>query len=262
MKRYFSVLGSFIRNNLIRDMEFRGHFVMLLFMDLFWVGFQIVLVQIYFQYTDSILGWNRGEIFLLVGFFRFVKGLVDVFARRNIFNIPDYMVTRGNLDLVLTKPVNSAFLVSFRYQEFSDLGSFVGGLAIIIYSFFSGVVSSSFLVILQLLFLSVFAALAFYALLFLFSTVSFFIPKLSALRPYYDLLSNFFRYPADVFTGGRFLNETFLIPLVVVTTLPVRILLGRASLTLIGVEILIVSLLVFAAYRFWNFGLKHYTSAN
>lgn len=243
-------------------MEFRGNFIMLLFLDIFWVFFQIVVVQIYFQYTDSILGWGRGEVFLLVGFFRLVKGMVDVLVRRNLFNIPDYMVTKGNLDLVLTKPVNSAFLVSLRYQSFSDFGSFVGGLLVVVYAFATGVVTVSFLAIVQLFFFAAFASVAFYALLFMFTTLSFFVPRLTALRPYYDLLSNLLRYPSEIFTGGKFLNEAFLLPLIVITTLPIRILLGRASLALVGIEIIVVTILFIAAYKFWNFALKHYSSAS
>lgn len=240
-------------------MEFRTNFFILLGLDIFWAFFQIFLVTIFFSYTDSIAGWTKYQAFFIVGFFRFVKGVFDVVIRQNLFGFSDW-ITRGDFDYLLTRPIDTMFLASTRYHVFSDIGSFVGGVVILIY-----VVPLLHVSLLQIFFMGIMATLSFvclYSLVLLFATLAFFVTRLSAMKPYYDLISNTARFPGDIFTKGTLMGEAFLLPFIAIATIPARLITGKSGPDAVLLEFVIAVSLLIIARRFWSFALRHYSSAS
>ncbi len=261
MQRYLNIFLHYLKNNLIRELEFRENFIILLIVDTFWVAFQLFLIETFFGYTDSLLGWKKYELFFLVGFFRIVKGMMDVFIRPNLIRFPNIILT-GGLDIYLTKPINSMFQVSVRYHQFSDIGSFVGGVAAIIYTLVRFHLALDPIQILMFLTLSLFSVTVFYCLFFLFTTMAIYMPRLTALKPYYDLISSTMRYPGEIFTRGSRVGELLLFPFLLIATYPVKIILSKISPTLIPLEVIATVILFIITYAFWNYSLKRYSSAS
>lgn len=116
--------------------------------------------------------------------------------------------------------------------------------------------------ILELIFLSLLAAIIFYCLFFIFATVSIYISRLTALKPTYDVMAGTMRYPGEVFTRGNRVLEIVLFPFLLVSTFPVKIILGK--LPAISSVLLILSLLVIFIFanKFWHFALRRYSSAS
>jgi ABC-2 type transport system permease protein len=89
-----------------------------------WLAYYIFSIEIIFYYTDSIAGWERGEVLLLVATLFFIDGLRYFFFYHNLKNLPSD-VTEGNLDLILTKPVDSQFWFSLRRLNFEEITLFL-----------------------------------------------------------------------------------------------------------------------------------------
>ncbi len=70
------------------------------------------------------------------------------------------------------------------------------------------------------------------------------------------------RYPVTIYRGAVRVLLTFVVPIAFVTTFPASALLGRIdqATTLIGLA-LAVGLTV-GSNRFWNFAVRHYSSAS
>jgi ABC-2 type transport system permease protein len=55
---------------------------------------------------------------------------------------------------------------------------------------------------------------------------------------------------------------TFIIPVAFVTTFPASALLGRLDSTTAWIGVLFAIVFFIASNRFWNFAIKHYSSAS
>ncbi len=70
------------------------------------------------------------------------------------------------------------------------------------------------------------------------------------------------RYPVTIYRGAVRVLLTFVVPIAFVTTFPASALLGRIdqATTLIGLALALG--LTFGSNRFWNFAVRHYSSAS
>lgn len=258
--KYPKLFLLFIRYNLIREMEFRSNFFLLVVVDIIWIFFQILLIELYFQFTSLIFGWDKPQVFVLMGLFRIVKGIVDIFFRPNINQLP-VSVNRGELDYILAKPKDSMFLVSIKRHAYTEISSIFLGAAITAYGLLMLGPLSPGKIILSL-FLLPFGVIMFYCLFFCFACLSLFIHRLEATYQYYDILSNLFRFPTD-FLGMQIRQLNFILfPLAIVATVPAKFILGKSGWdSVITMSFLSLTALVLTR-RFWFFALRRYQSAS
>ncbi|OGD09022.1 hypothetical protein A2395_01660 [Candidatus Amesbacteria bacterium RIFOXYB1_FULL_47_9] len=261
MRRYFRLLYFLAKNNLAREFEFRSYLVIRWLTDLIWVALQLILIVVFFSFSPQILGWNRYEIFMFTGLFRVIKGVFDTFARRNIHYLPEN-INRGDLDYALTRPVNSLFLMSFRYHALGETSSVVSGFIIFIWAFSQLGSGIGLIQIVSLLVLIITGVIILYCLVLGFAILSFFTTRLTALSSYYEVLSNTLRFPTDIYHRYHPLLDVILLPLVFAVTFPTKIFLNRLPAAFLFLQILAAAITLFLVYRFWRFALRHYSSAS
>jgi ABC-2 type transport system permease protein len=254
MQKYFRVSLAILKNNLIREMEFRANFLLWLFIQGVWVGLQILIVQVLFQYTDAIYGWTQPEVFMLIGMFRVSRGLFDFFVYANLTDLPD-IIDSGNLDYSLTKPISALYLASFRRHQYDQLGTFLTGIAFIAYAWPGANVPLTIILIIC-------GFVAFYSLILIISTLSFYLTKLTAIGSTHDILNTILRYPIDLLVGNRGQADVLLLPLTVIVTIPAKIVLGKAPQSWFWLEIASVVIFFLLAYGFWKYSLRRYSSAS
>jgi ABC-2 type transport system permease protein len=152
--------------------------------------------------------------------------------------------------------------MSTRYHAIGEATSIFLGLALFIYAISLGPLhlKSSTWVILPLLIFS--GVIIFYSLILLLAILSIFTTRLTALRSYYDVFSQTLRFPTDIYLGHGRIMDTLIIPLILMATLPSKIILGKVSLFYVPVQLVLTAILFIIVYRFWHFALRHYSSAS
>lgn len=261
MKRYLKLFLALYKNNFVIAMEFRSSFFIALGVTMFQILLQLWLVDIFFRYTDRILDWTRSEVFVLVGMFRVVKGIFDMFLRKNLFGFP-HLINQGDFDLILSKPVNSLFLVSLRQHVVTELSAPISGLVILIYALVAYGFNFSVLSIINIVLLNVLSLVSFYCFFAIFSTLAIFVSRLSAINEFQDVVSQTVRFPLDVLTHKSQILEILLLPLMIMFTYPVKILLGKVPAYHLVLELVFVTAIFVLLIKFWNFALKRYSSAS
>src|SRR5919199_111994 len=131
--RYFKLLAIFYRYSLLRELEYRVHFVTNVFMSFFWMAWAILSATIIFQHRDRIADWSYNEVLIVIGLFTLFFGVIDAFFRPNVSNIIE-QVRDGTFDFVLVKPVNAQFMASLRNITFWRLFDILSGLLIVVYA--------------------------------------------------------------------------------------------------------------------------------
>src|SRR3954463_6703953 len=121
LARYGSIYFELWKNSVAREMGFKSNFILWIIVELLWFGLQLAFFNVIYSHTDTIAGWSRGEVVLLVGASHFIQQLFQAFFLTNCVNLSE-LVRTGKLGFMLLLPVNTRFLVSLRTV---DLGGFV-----------------------------------------------------------------------------------------------------------------------------------------
>ncbi len=261
MKKHLNLLVTLLKQNLVREIEYRVNFIIHFLIATSWIISQILIVEIIFQFTDQIVGWTKLEIFLLIGLLRIYKGVFDTFFYRNLFSLPEF-ISRGELDYSLTRPVDSQFLISLRKFAFNHVAQILTGLLISAYALRELNINFSLSLVLTFLFVIACGIVAYYSLFLLISTLAIFTTRLTALSGIHEFASDLMRYPADFFHRRNLLLEVLIFPIALIVTIPVRILLEKGDSLILTLQLSLAFLILLLSRRFWFFALRHYSSAS
>jgi ABC-2 type transport system permease protein len=263
LARYLRVYRVMLRNSLIREMNFKLNFLLWLLVESLWFVGQLVFIEVIYNQVSSIGDWTKWQMVLLVGTHQIISQIFQAFFYLNLVNLPE-LVRTGKLDFVLLQPVDGQFLVSARHFGLDSLINAAVGIAVVVYSLGRlHLVPNSGQVALYVLTLFLGVSVH-YAIMFGLATVSFWIIKAQGLLYGYYNLINLARYPDAVFHGTVRFVFSWLVPVIVVTNVPARLLMNatRTPALLILHLTLASGLMVGASRVLWLTALRRYGSAS
>ena len=112
--KYIKLWLSFYNNSLTRDMEFKANFLGGLFIDFIYYSINFFFFTIIYSYVDSLGVFTREDVMVFLVITFLIDTVYMFLFSGNLFNMNRLMV-RGDLDYFLLKPINSQFMISFRY---------------------------------------------------------------------------------------------------------------------------------------------------
>jgi ABC-2 type transport system permease protein len=219
----------------------------------------IATIAVLFTQTESLAGWRRESVIVLLGTFQIMTGLLWAFVEPNVAWFAG-KVNGGELDDVLLQPVPSLFTVSLGGCNPWALLTLFTGIVVTV----TGVVAMS----VQLTVLNVLAfgvllgagAVLMWASRVLVASLAFWV---QGFEPdvLYGALWQMGRYPSSVYHP--------IVQRVLFTAVPVALITGAPAQALTkGVDAMTVLLTVFAAIAgvlivstVWRLGLRRYSSA-
>ena len=261
--RYLAVYRVMLRNSLIREMNFKLNFLLWIVVEALWFVGQLVFIQVIFNQVDALGDWTKWQMVLLVGTHQIISQIFQAFFYVNLTNLPE-LVRTGKLDFVLLQPIDAQFAASLRQFALDSLVSGLVGVAIVTYALFKlQVVPTPGQIVLYLttMFLGI---TIHYAILFALSTMSFWMTRSQGLIWAYFSIMNLARYPDVIFKGLIKFIFSWLVPVIVVTNVPARVLI-HASQTpwwLILHLLLASTLMLLLSRILWRFALDRYSSAS
>ena len=261
--RYPALYAALWKNSVVREMQFKVNFLLWIVVELLWFALQLAFMSVVYSHTENIAGWSKWQVVALVGCSNLIQQLFTAFFLTNLTEISEHIRT-GRLDFMLLLPVNTRFLVSFRKV---DLGAFINSLAaagVVAYALHElghvpGVADGIAFVFMALLGLSIH-----YSLMFLLSTVAFYTVRAQGIVYGYYNLFNIARIPDGAFPQGAFRKVfTFVLPMILVSNVPARTLLGTMHSPLPMLQLAGISALLFVgSVWYWRHSLKRYAGAS
>ncbi len=263
LRRYLKIYAALWRNSVVREMGFKSNFILWIFVEMLWFALQLSFVGVLYLHTDRIGDWTKWQVVMLAGTSHFIQQIFQAFFLVNCMQISE-MIRTGKLDFMMLLPINTRFLVSLRQV---DLGGFINAgsaAAVIIYAgkqlpdfHFSFPLVAGFLL------LCVAGILIHYSLMFLLSTISFWTVRAQGIIWGYYNLFNIARMPDAAFQGWFKITFKFVLPMLLVSNLPVRFLTRRLESP---IELLLLVGMAGACFLLselaWRFSLRRYTSAS
>jgi len=262
LRRHADIYLMLVRNSVVREMTFQINFLLWIVVELSWFALQLCFINVIYLHTDSIAGWSRWEVVLLLGASNFIQQIFQAFFLVNCTHLSE-LVRTGKLDFLLLLPVNSRFIISLRQL---DLGAFVNAAiaaGVMIYAAARLELKPSLGQVMVFLVLCGVGSLIHYALMFLLATISFWTVQAQGIVWVYYNLFNVARLPDAAFQGFFKIFFSYAVPMLLVANVPVKWLVERLAspwelLPLAGMALvcLAVSELV------WRLSVRRYTSAS
>jgi ABC-2 type transport system permease protein len=262
-RKYLAVYSVMLRNSLIREMNFKLNFLLWLVVESLWFVGQLVFIKVIFTHVDQIGDWTKWQMVLLVGTHQIISQIFQAFFYVNLVNLPE-LVRTGKLDFILLQPIDGQFATSVRQFGLDSIVNALVGIGIVCYSLYRlHIVPGASQIALYLATMLLGVSIH-YAILFSLGTASFWIIRSQGLIwGYYNVMS-LARYPDAVFKGLVKFVFSWLIPIIVVTNVPARVLMNASATPwwLIAHLLLASALMLLFSRILWRFALNRYSSAS
>ncbi len=231
---YGKVLLTFVRNSLIRDMSFRTNFILQCITSLSWALMNFGLYKIIYGHTQQIGQWGEHEFFVFLATLWIINSIVQAFFMPNADEFSE-LIRTGNLDYALLKPIDTQFLVSFTRIDWSQLTNLVTGLVILGISLrqlahqaVNPLTIAPWTIFAYVFFVAC-GTLVMYGLMFTLAATSIWLGRNQNLYTFWFYITNFYRYPMEIYQRGAlgwslFATFTFVVPVLLVVNVPARIL--------------------------------------
>jgi ABC-2 type transport system permease protein len=250
-KRYLTIYAALWKNSVTRETMFKGNFLLWIIVELLWFGLQLAFIGVIYLHTETIGTWTKWQVVLLVGASQFIQQIFQAFFVVNCANLSE-LVRTGKFDFLLMLQV--------------DLGGFVNAVsavAVMIYALRQIPYTPTLGQVLVFLALCIVGILIHYSLMFALATISFWTVRAQGIVYGYYNLFQIARMPDEAFRGLFKAVFTFALPMLLVSNVPVRVLIG--TLTDYRLLLLLLGLVVVCAVAsewIWRHSVRRYTSAS
>lgn len=257
----WKLLSAFFKVNVQMSLAYRADTVVNILLNLMWLGWELLSLNIIFSNTETIAGWGFGELIALLGVFRLVHTLMIALIWPNTEKF-NQSIRDGSMDYTLLQPVNSMFLVTFSRITVWRIWDLI--LAIVLIAIgvnISGDIVTP-LTLLTFMLLTVSGAIVIYSLWIVLIALTFWFTKFDNNVTILQALLDAGRYPVTVYPVWLRILVTFIIPIAVATTVPLQGLRGDLDIGRILMYLGIAFASFLIASRIWKRGLKQYSGAS
>lgn len=226
-----------------------------------WASFTIFQMLLLTSKASSVFGWSRNELLILAGMYNIIYSFFYMFFARG-FNQFSNTIHFGRLDGILTKPIDSQFIMTCLYVTYTHLIRFFLGLGFLIYVLNQMHLTITPTLILGVIILCLFSLMTIYSFWMIVMTLVIWFPKLSNLPDLLYQTNQVSKFPQEIYKGASTYLLFVLFPLTLIIVTPAKQLLHKVqlpdALLLMGFAI---TLFIVARF-FWRYALRFYTSAS
>lgn len=269
---YLRVWLTFLRNSAVRELSFRGNFILNGITRAFWFAAQLTLYEIIYSNVDAIQGWSREQYFAFMATGMLINSIIEMFFMPNCAHFSE-LIRTGNLDFALLKPIDTQFLISCEKVELSMLNQMLFSVALLTYGLIGIGEPVSMLQVAAYLTFVIVGVMFFYSLMIAVAAMSVWLGRNQGLYDFWFYITVFARYPRNIYDGvddsriepGEVLQSafTYIVPILLVVTVPAEVIgksLESWALPLVSLTASLVGLV--AARLIFQWSLKSYRSAS
>jgi ABC-2 type transport system permease protein len=218
------------------------------------------MFTVIYSNAPTLAGWTKDQVYFFLGIFFASDALFTTFFQRNFWEFSD-LVNKGDLDILLTKPVHPLFLALCRWINLTAIFNLFLGLGIALK--FAGPAGFEggwrWALVIPWLGIGLTTALL---MRFAFSVWIFWTERSWAISRMYYQFFGFATKPDTIYPSAiRYLILTAL-PFAFIGSVPARALLhGLAPFEYVRIFAVLFCLFVFNSWM-WKKGLRRYQSAS
>lgn len=258
--KYFELWVVFFKSSLIADLEFRVNFITRIITDIFWYAAQIITFEVLYQHTDRIGDWNLSQTRVFLGMVFVIDAIYMVILHENFEKFSD-RVRKGELDLLLAKPVNSQFMVSLQRSSTALIGNLCLALAWLFFSLWN-LEGFHWPRLLWLTFLIPTGVTVLYCCRFFFASSAVIFTRAESLQFIWYQIYKLGMRPDSIYAPLLKFFLITLFPVAIIASVPSRSLLDPPNPILYLWAVILSGFLLWLTTKYWRFALKFYSSAS
>ena len=261
LARYARIWLAQIRYSTVREMMFKSNFILWIIVELAWFGLHLSFIQFLYLQVNTVAGWSKWEMVLLISTNHLVQQIFQTFLMINLTKLPE-LIRTGKLDFFLAQPAPAQFLISTRnFEPGSVVNTLVASIVCLV-AIAHLTIHPSVPGLLLFPALVGLGVMIHYALLLVLMSLAFWMTRAQGfINAYYNVFQ-IARLPREAFSGVTRIAFTWAVPLLLIANVPARTLLyglrlpDLAHMGLVTAMLLALSTFVFQA------GLRRYGSAS
>ncbi|MBI4078971.1 MAG: ABC-2 family transporter protein [Candidatus Levybacteria bacterium] len=259
MKRYFVIWLKL--TGITTQIAFQSRFGAIVFLlgKILRFAFFLFFLVLVTQKTQLIAGYTTWQILFFYATFNLIDTLPQFFLRE-VYRFR-WQVVSGHFDTILTRPISPLFRSLFGGSDVLDISIlFLSIIFIFIAGSHIGQITGIQILLYIMLIINAFIiALAFHITVLGMGILTTEVDNTIML---YRDLTQMGRVPIDVYLEPLRGLITFIIPVGIMMTFPVKAMMGLLSPETIVISFAIAAVFLLLSLQFWNYSLKHYASAS
>ncbi|MDY6770602.1 MAG: ABC-2 family transporter protein [Candidatus Nanohaloarchaea archaeon] len=260
-RRYLRIYTLFFRQFMKTRLVYKTDFLLGFFGQAISLGSSLAFLTLLFTQVQTIHGWTFPEMLFLAGLGGVIMNLHHIFLF-NIFNLGKWYIVKGRFDRFLVRPLNPLFHVYADRVSDDNISKFIVNIILVVYA--AGQLSVPLFTPVKLVygfFALVSGVLVFAAIYLVFATTAFWTGKSQSAIWLIFQLSDYRRYPFGIYAVPIQIILTTAIPIAFASFFPATFFLQKGGWGIWQLVALVAGpVLYLLAYRFWLFGLSHYSS--
>lgn len=260
LMKYYRLTVAFFKASLVADLEYRSNFATRIVTDIIWYGAQIIMWEALFRVTDQIGSWNLEQTRVFLGLLFVVDAFYMILFSENLDRMSD-KVGKGQIDLLIAKPVSSQFMVSLQRMNTAIIGNLILALTWLVISI-RGLPDFEWTRVFWLIILVPAGILSLYSIRFMFCSLALLFTRADNIQYLWFQVYRLGMRPDSIYVPWLKILILTLLPVAVVASVPARALLDPPNIGLFIWVVFWSGTLLYASHRFWNYCLRHYSSAS
>jgi ABC-2 type transport system permease protein len=168
----------------------------------------------------------------------------------------------GTLDFLLTTPISSQFMVSFRHVGVYNWLDPILGLGLVVFGLVGRGKRVTLTGLAGFFVLGLAGVAIMYSLALAVQCLAVWSIGSEGLDDVIQGMVEAGRFPVDLYRGVVKAILTFVIPVALLTTIPADALLGRSTPGLVGIALVVAAALLWITSRLWTWSLRRYAGAS
>ncbi len=259
MIRYIKIWWLYTKNT--TQIALQSRFGAVFFLLGKFLRFSLILYFLYIllSKTNSLEGYNLNQVIFFYATFNLIDGIPQ-FLLREVYRFRIYVI-KGYFDYILAHPISPLFRSLLGGSDILDIPLLLTSLGFLIYSGLQleGVTILGVVLYLILLINGLLIALSFH--IFILGTGVQTSEVDNSIMFYRDLI-RMGQIPIDVYRAPINFLITFLIPVGIMISFPVKALLGLLNPTLIIISLGIGITCILLSIWYWKYSLNKYSSVS
>ncbi len=262
IKRHLRIIFILLKMKLSKSMVFRFSFFGVSMVDGSLFLMQLLMFTSIYSKVETIGNWNRSQMILFIGTFTIIDALNMAVFFFGLITIPS-KIKSGELDLYITKPVNTLFHLTFESMDPGSVPMVLAGIGLLYYGVSGMGIYVTPLMIIGYIFLVVLMLILYYDMALIIRTIPFFVIQATSLeRLEGEFIVLCMKIPGTLFKGAFKVLFYLVLPYGIMATVPTQFFSKTLTPAGFCYSIAIVAVFTVFALRFWKFGLKNYKSAS
>lgn len=258
--KYLDLYKAMFKASFISDLEYRANYFTRFITDVFWYVAQIMTFEVLYMHTEKIGDWDVHQMRVFLGILFVVDALYMIIIHENLENLSE-KVRKGDLDLLLAKPVNSQFMITLQKANTAIMGNFLLGISWLLYSL-NQLPDFNYMRLFWFIFLIPCSLIVVYTMRFMFSATAVIFTRSENLQFLWWQVYRLGMRPDSMYFPWLKWTLLTVIPVGVIVSIPARALLNPPELNYLLWPLVLAPALIYFSHRFWNFALKFYSSAS